>query len=140
MKTGVEGSQKKYLIRWAPKCYRFKEEAFGNHAPQAPGIYVLVTHPGEPQASTLYVGLTLDTSIQEKLWQHWQGDHPGITAEIQRVPPVLYFCFVWQSDAQSDQDLCDIAWFLVEQDKPLLNIQGVIKHSGRYSDIEVKEE
>ena len=139
MQTKSQGPSKEYWIRWSPKTYRYKEEGMQNHAPQSPGIYEVVTFPAPGESKVVYVGLTLQRTIFDCLKGHWDGDHAGISAELNTVPPVVYFDFIWQSDAASAEDLQDIAWWLVETNHPSYNAPGSVAHSGRYSDINVVE-
>ena len=139
MKTGIQGPTKEYWVKWSPKSYRFKEDALVSHAPASPGLYEVVTFPDGQTSQIVYIGLALDGTIQEKLAGHFKGDNPSITTELRRVPPVIYFDFLWQSNAQSPDDLKDIAWWLTQTNQPAFNAPGSVQHSGRYSDIEVVE-
>ena len=54
---------KTYHISNSEKCFRFKPDAFCNHAPPNKGIYELVTFDEQQNPVVLFVGAALDKRI-----------------------------------------------------------------------------
>src|SRR5689334_8008103 len=88
----------------SPKSYRYKEEAILNHAPQQPGIYELVTFDDQQNAKVLYVDWVADRSIYDALFEHWNGEKQPYTQDLLAKYPNLYFSFIMESDAKTEED------------------------------------
>ena len=130
---------KQFEVWMAERSYRFKEEALYSHAPQTPGIYQLVTFDAQQNGTILYMGLALDRSIFDALYDHWRGDRRPAVLELQARYPNLYFGYVADSNAKSLEDLKDLFWAMVQAEKPTLMDPAAIQHTGRYSDITYKD-
>lgn len=139
MKTGTTGSVKHFEIWTAERSYRYKEEALYSHAPQRPGIYQLVTFDTQGQGKTVYMALTQDKSIFEALYEHWRGERRPTVQDLLARYPNLYFSFVVDSNAQGPEDLQDLFWALVQEEKPELLPPDAAKPTGRYAEITVKD-
>ena len=135
----MQVATKEFTYWLAPKSYRYKEEAIYNHAPQAPGIYSLVTFPEGENGKTLYLGLTTDKSVYDALFEHWRGERQPTVQDLLAKYPNLYFGYVVESDAQTPEDLQDFFWALVQEEKPELMDLSQIKPTGRYSDIKIRD-
>src|ERR1700747_2698845 len=106
---------KKHFDVWmAERSYRFKEEALYSHAPQAPGIYQLVTFDEQQNGTILYIGLALEKSIFGTLCEHWAGDRQPAVQELLAKYPNLYFGYVAQADVKDADDLKDLYWAMVQ--------------------------
>ena len=139
VKTQVAGPTKQFDIWSAPKSYRYKEEAMYNHAPQTPGIYYLVTFDEQQNGRYLYVGLVLDRSIYDALFEHWNGTREPKAQDLLSKYANLYFGFIVDSNCQSSEDLKDLYWTMVQAEKPELMDPNAVQHTGRYSEILIKE-
>src|SRR3954463_10663304 len=69
----VTAASRHFDVWMAERSYRYKEEALYSHAPQKPGIYQLVTFDENQNGVILYIGLTLEKSIFDVLYEHWRG-------------------------------------------------------------------
>ena len=130
---------KEFGIWQSEKSYRFKEEAFENHAPQTPGIYELVTFDESQNAKVLYADWTPGQSIYTALYEHWRGEKKPDAQELLKQYPNLYFSFVVDSDAETPEDMQDLFYGMVQADKPVLMDAESVKPTGRYSAITVKD-
>src|SRR3954470_10571891 len=73
--SNMAAATAKHFELWmAERSFRYKEEALYSHAPQTPGIYQLVTFDAEQNGTILFMGLTLDKSIFDALYQPWRGE------------------------------------------------------------------
>jgi hypothetical protein len=123
----------------AERSYRYKEEALYSHAPQKPGIYQLVTFDEQQNGTILYIGLTLDKSIFDALYEHWRGERSPKVQELLAKYPNLYFGYVVDSNAKDVDDLKDLFWAMVQAEKPALVDPASVKHTGRYAEITYKD-
>jgi hypothetical protein len=133
-------SRKTYHVRNSEKCFRFKPEAFFNHAPERLGIYELVTFDDKQNAVVLYVGAAFERGIRACLEAHADGTLPPTADEILARHPNLYFDYLEQTDAKTREDAQDIVWWLVNKHKPAYNDTTAVRHSGRYNAIDVIED
>src|SRR3954466_439752 len=102
-------STAKHFELWmSERSYRYKEEALYSHAPQTPGIYQLVTFDEQQNGTILYLGLTLDKSIFDALYEHWRGQRQPTVQDLLAKYPNLYFGYVAQADVQTPEDWKDL--------------------------------
>jgi len=91
MTTGL--SAKQFEIWQSERSYRFKEEAIYNHAPQAPGIYQLVTFDEQQNSKVVFMALTEGQSVFDALFAHWRGGaspgRAGLASALSQ--PILQF-------------------------------------------------
>lgn len=132
--------EKTYHVQNSEKCFRFKPEAFCNHAPKNKGIYELVTFDAEQKPQVLYVGAAFEKGILESLEAHAAGSLKPSSDEIFSKYPNLYFDYITRMDAKTKEDAQDIYWYLVQKHKPVYNDISNTQHSGRYQTINVIEE
>ncbi len=130
--------KKTYHVRNSEKCYRFKPDAFVNHAPGRPGIYELVTFDAAGTPAVLYVGAAFDKTIRACLEGHATGTLPPAASDLMANHANLYFDFLDEMDARSREDAQDIYWWLVQKHKPAYN-EGPVANSGRFESIDVIE-
>src|SRR5579872_1838844 len=130
---------KEFSIWTSERCYRFKEDAFQNHAPQTPGIYELVTFDERQQPKVLYAGLTTDKSIFQALYEHFEGSRQPAAKDLLAKHPNLYFSYVVDSDAKTPEDMQDLFYGIVHTDQAENPDPATVKHTGRYSEIKVKD-
>jgi hypothetical protein len=130
---------KEFAVWQSEKSYRFKEEAFVNHAPQTPGIYELVTFDGAQNATVLYAGLVTDRSIFDALNEHFRGEREPTSQKLLAEYPNLYFSFIVESDAKTPEDLNDLFYAVVQQDKPTLLNPATVQPTGRYAGVTFKD-
>ena len=133
-------SKKTYRVRNSEKCFRFKPEAFSNHAPDRLGIYELVTFDEKQNPIVLYVGAAFDRGIKSCLEAHADGSLTPSAGEIFGKHANLYFDYLEQTDAKTKEDAQDIHWWLVNKHKPPFNDSSSIDHSGRFDSIKVIED
>lgn len=136
----VETNEKTYHIRNSEKCFRFKADAFCNHAPANKGIYELVTFDANHNPQVLFVGAAFEKGILESLEAHAAGTLPPASSDIFAKYSNLYFDYLTQLDAKTKEDAQDIYWWLIQKHRPPYNDVPNIKHSGRYQSIQVVEE
>jgi hypothetical protein len=135
----TETNTKTYHITNSEKCFRFKADAFCNHAPKNKGIYELVTFDQNDNPTVLFVGAAFEKGILESLEAHAAGALKPSSDEIFAAYPNLYFDYLAQMDAKSQEDAQDIYWWLVQKHKPRYNDIAAVKNSGRYQQIDVVE-
>src|SRR3954470_2753852 len=85
---------KNFDVWMAERSFRYKEEALYSHAPQSPGIYQLVTFDAAGNGTILYMGLTLEKSIFDALYEHWRGERQPAVQELLGKYANLYFGYV----------------------------------------------
>jgi hypothetical protein len=132
-------TSKHFDVWMAERSYRYKEEALYSHAPQKPGIYQLVTFDEQQNGIVLYIGLTLDKTIFDALYEHWRGQREPKVQDLLSKYPNLYFGYVVDGNIESVEDLKDLYWAMVQTDKPALMDPASIQHSGRYGQITYKD-
>jgi hypothetical protein len=135
----TEIRERTYHVRNTEKCFRFKPEAFENHAPENKGIYELVTFDSAQNPKILFIGAAFEKGIKQSLEEHAAGTMAPIAAEIMREHPNLYFDYLTEMDARTKEDAQDIYWWLVQKNNPPFNDAEKTKHSGRYDTISVVE-
>src|SRR5689334_22211659 len=117
----TETTTKTYHIRNSEKCFRFKPDAFCSHAPPNKGIYELVTFDDKQNAVVLYIGAAFEKGILASLEAHAAGAMKPSSDEIFAAYPNLYFDYITEMDAKTQQDAQDIYWWLVQKHKPRYN-------------------
>ena len=130
---------KEFGIWQSEKSFRFKEEAFENHAPQYSGIYELVTFDAQQNANVLYADWVKDKTIYEALYEHFRGERQPAAQDLLAKYPNLYFSFIVDSDAKTPEDMQDLFYGVVQADKPVFVDPATVKPTGRYSSITVKD-
>lgn len=135
----VETNERTYRVRNSEKCYRYKPEAFLSHAPENRGIYELVTFDENQNAKVLYVGAAFGEGIRACLERHQAGTLAPHASELLEKHPNLYFDYLSEMDAKSQDDAQDIYWWLVQKHRPPYNDVGATKPSGRYASVNVVE-
>ncbi len=129
-----------FHIRNSEKCFRFKPEAFCNHAPQNKGIYELVTFDENQTPKVLYVGAAFDKGILACLEGHVDGSVKPLSKELFEKYPNLYFDYIAGWDAKSADDAQDVYWWLVQKHNPPYNDVANTKPSARDGKINVIED
>jgi hypothetical protein len=135
----TETTAKTYHVANSEKCFRFKPDAFCNHAPTNKGIYELVTFDENQNPIVLFVGAAFDQGILASLEAHAAGTLKPTSDEIFAAYPNLYFDYLTEMDAKSQEDAQDIYWWLVQKHKPRYNDVAGTKNSGRYLQVDVVE-
>jgi hypothetical protein len=135
----MQVTAKQFDIWSAERSFRYKEEAILNHAPQAPGIYQFATFDENGNGRFVFIGLTLDKNIYDVLFEHWEGRREPKVQELLKKYPNLYFGFVSDSNAKTSEDLQDLYFAMVQQEKPELVDAASVKPTGRYSEVSYKE-
>jgi hypothetical protein len=130
-------TERTFRYRMSPRCFRYREDSILSHAPQAPGVFELVTFDENQRAQILYVGLAA-RSIAADLTEHWSGARPPSVKELLARYPNLYFDYVDWSDAKDLEDLKDIAAALAREHHPSHNPEPLTA-SGRYEKVVLKE-
>lgn len=129
-----------FHVRNSEKCYRYKEEAIINHAPAHKGIYELVTFDINQKPTVLYVGAAFTQTLEQALSAHLNGTLSPSVNQLLENNPNLYFDFLSETDAKTQEDAQDIYWWLVQKYKPPYNDVTQVRHSGRPGHIHVVEE
>ena len=101
-------TDRNYTIRNSEKCFRFKPDAFVNHAPGYKGIYELVTFDEKQNAKVLYVGAAFDKSIRDCLEGHALGTIAPTADKLFAEFPNLYFDYIAEMNAKSLDDAQDV--------------------------------
>jgi len=129
-----------YNIRNSEKCFRYKDEAITNHAPQKKGIYELVTFDEKQNPQVLYVGAAFDKTIYECLEGHFRGTLNPTVPDLLNKHPNLYFDYLEEmGNAKTQEDAQDIFWWLVQKHKPSYNDVAAVRPSNRPGTIDVVE-
>lgn len=139
MSTGSVAEEKLFEIWQSERSFRFKEEALVNHAPHTPGIYELATFDEQGNGKFVYAGLTTDRSIFDALTEHWDGRREPKCEDLFKKYPNLYFSYVVESNAKSPEDMQDLFWAMMQNDKPELLDWAALRNSGRFASIKVKD-
>jgi hypothetical protein len=129
-----------FHIRNSEKCFRFKPEAFCNHAPQNKGIYELVTFDENQNPQVLYVGAAFDKGILQCLEGHAEGTLKPFSKELFEKHPNLYFDYIATWDAKSADDAQDVYWWLIQKHRPPYNDVASVRSSERPGNITVVED
>jgi hypothetical protein len=128
-----------YHVRNSERCFRFKPDAFINHAPDRKGIYELVTFDAQQNPTVLFVGAAFERTIRESLEGHATGQLPPAASDLLSRHANLYFDYLELLDAKTQDDAQDVYAWLVQKHKPAYN-DGAVKTSGRFAAIDVVEE
>jgi hypothetical protein len=130
-------ADKTYRVLMSDRCFRFKPDAIPSHAPGAPGVYEFVTFDAERNAKVLFVGCELKNMAQA-LTEHWMGTREPSATKLFENHKDVYFDYVARSNAESAEDLKDIAGALIKRHSPTFN-GADSPATGRFQDVEVKE-
>ena len=130
---------KHFDVWMAERSFRYKEEALYSHAPQTPGIYQLVTFDEQQNGKILYIGLTLEKSIFDALYEHWRGEREPAVQSLLSKYANLYFGYVAQADAKDAEDLKDLYYAMIQAEKPTLQDPASVKSTGRYAEVTYKD-
>lgn len=130
---------KTFRLLMSERCFRFKPEALGDHAPAAKGVYEFVTFDADKKAKVVYVGLALDKDIRTRLAEHMTGAAEPTAAKLLGAYDNMYFDFVARADVESDADWVDIAAALRAKHSPELNAEDDIVPTGRHPQVAVDE-
>ncbi|MBI4056481.1 MAG: hypothetical protein HY399_02930 [Elusimicrobia bacterium] len=129
-----------FKIRMSERCFRFKPDALGSHAPHTPGVYEFVTFDSQQQPKIVYIGLALDLTIQECLRDHLLNKREPTATQLFSKYPNIYFDYVTQANIKIPMEWKDIAGELIQKNKPELNGSAPIPSSGKHQKIEITEE
>lgn len=135
----MQVTAKQFEIWTSERSYRFKEDAFQNHAPQTPGIYQLVTFDEQQTPRVVYMALAEKESIFDALYAHFRGEREPTMEMLLSRYPNLYFSYVVDSNAQGPEDMKDLFWAMVQADKPIEPNPATVTNTGRYTEITVKD-
>ncbi len=128
-----------FKVSMSERCFRFKPDALGNHAPPKPGVYEFVTFHPDGKPEVLFVGAaTGPQTVQDALAAHLQGQAKPGSTELFAAAKDVYFDYVADADISSIEDLKDIAAALVQKHKPKFNPGGPA-FTGRYAAVAVEE-
>lgn len=145
MNTNIEGKPaKEFQIKWTDRIYRLHLTGIGNHAPRGAGVFEIVLFPpGAQDGEVIYVGHEKEGgSVAATLTAIFENKG-GLPAEklsvLQENLANAYFDAVSVANIDSDDDLLDLAWAVVQIKKPRLNEPVQQRHSGRFSSISYTE-
>ena len=134
-------AEKVFHVRMSERCFRFKPDALPSHAPRRPGVYEFVTFlDGKPEV--LYVGAALTGglgTIYDALAAHMTGKAAPTPSDLFGAAKDVYFDYVAESDAASEDELKDIAGALLARHRPRLNAPGQSFSSGKHPAVSVQE-
>lgn len=130
---------KTFTITMSERCFRFKPDALGPHAPRTPGVYEFVTFDAKLTCEVLYVGVAHPDTLYDALAAHLMGSRRPTKDELFAAAKDVYFDYVAQSDAASLEDLQDIAASFAAKHSPKLNPKGSPAFTGRYEKVELIE-
>ncbi len=131
-----------FKIRMSERCFRFKPDALGSHAPRKPGVYEFITFDKEMKPEILYVGLALPgkgETIYDAIAAHMMGNIRPTTEDLFNASKDIYFDFVDEVDVESSEEHKDIAGALIRRHKPRLNPQVPPPSSGKYDSVAIEE-
>src|SRR5262245_41731510 len=103
-------ASKHFDVWMAERSFRYRGEPLYSHAAQKRGIYQLVTFDEHQNGSILYMGLALEKSVFDVLYEHWRGERKPTVQDLLSKYPNLYFGYVAESNASSAEDLKDLFW------------------------------
>ena len=129
---------KTFKITMSERCFRFKPDALGSHAPHQPGVYEFVTFDEKVQPIVLFVGVA-PTTIYEALANHLMGNIQPTSDELFKAAKDIYFDYVASADTGSPEDFGDIAAALIAKHRPKLNPAGKTTATGRYAAVTLEE-
>ncbi|MBI5199950.1 MAG: hypothetical protein HY925_00050 [Elusimicrobia bacterium] len=131
--------KKTFNITMSERCFRFKPDALGPHAPRTTGVYEFVTFDAQLRPEVLYVGVAHPDTLYDALAAHLMGNRRPSKDELFAAAKDVYFDYVAQSDAASVEDLRDIAASFAAKHKPKLNGSSLPTFTGRFSEVELVE-
>ncbi len=131
--------KKTFTITMSERCFRFKPDALGPHAPRTPGVYEFVTFDAQMKPEVLYVGIAHPDTLYDALAAHMMGNRRPSKDELFAAAKDVYFDYVAQSDAATPEDLQDIAASFAAKHKPRLNPASNPAFTGRFTDVELVE-
>jgi hypothetical protein len=126
-----------FKVVMSERCFRFKPDALGSHAPKKPGVYEFVTFDAQMQPKVLFVGVAEET-IYGSLAAHMMGGGKPTSEELFAAAKDVYFDYVADSDVSSPEDFKDIAGVFIAKHKPRFNT-GAAPSSGKYGEVTVEE-
>ena len=127
-----------FKVTMSERCFRFKPDALGSHAPHQPGVYEFVTFDEKVQPIVLYVGAAIEKTIHDMLAAHMMGGAKPGSQDLFGAAKDVYFDYVASADISSPEDLKDIAGFYIAKHKPRFNT-GEAPSSGKYAKVTVEE-
>jgi hypothetical protein len=135
---------REFTVKWTERIYRLHLTGIGNHAPRGAGVFEIVLFPpGAEDGEVLYVGYEPQGgSVAEtlKAMAEGRGGLPPEKLEILRQNMAnAYFDAVSVADVESDEDLKDLAYAVVQAKKPRLNELAAQPNSGRYTSLSYRE-
>ncbi len=133
-------SARTFKVRMSERCFRFKPDALGSHAPQKPGVYEFVTFDPSGKAEVLYVGLALSPeTVFSLLGKHMMGQAKPTAQDLFAAAKDVYFDYVADADIESLDELKDIAGAFVRKHKPRFNAGAAEPSSGKHAAVDVQE-
>lgn len=130
--------EKTFKIVMSERCFRFKPDALGSHAPHSAGVYEFVTFDAKVQPIVLYVGLALPGTIYDALAGHMMGNIRPSSDELFKAAKDIYFDYVATADIASPDEFKDIAAALIAKHRPRFNT-GAAPSSGKFSAVRLEE-
>jgi hypothetical protein len=135
---------KEFQIRWTDRIYRLHLTGIGNHAPRGSGIFEIVLFPpGAEDGEVLYVGVEKSGGSVAATLSAIFENKGGLPEEKLKVVHEnlanAYFDAVSVANVESDEDLLDLAWAIVQKKKPRLNEPVQQANSGRFDEIKYSE-
>jgi len=133
---------KTFKVQMSERCFRFKPDALGSHAPRKSGVYEFVTFNAEMKPEVLFVGLAIPEeggTIHDAIAAHMMGNARPTTEDLFKAAKDVYFDYVDQASIDDEQDFKDIAGALIEKHKPRLNPSTPPPSSGKYGAITIEE-
>ena len=128
---------RKFRIAMSERCFRFKPDALGNHAPQKPGVYEFVTFDADRNPKVLFVAVA-EKSVHAALAAHPNGTMTPSAKDLFAVSPDIYFDYVESADIADLSELKDIAGAFISKNSPRFN-SGPLPSSGKHGSVEVEE-
>ena len=145
MNTGLEGKPaKEFQIKWTDRIYRLHLTGIGNHAPRGAGVFEIVLFPpGAGDGEVIYVGHEPEGGSVAATLEAIFENKGGLPAEqlkaVHENMANAYFDAVSVANIESNEDLVDLTWAVVQTKKPRLNEPQSQPHSGRFSAISFTE-
>ncbi len=130
-----------FKVRMSERCFRFKPDALGSHAPRKPGVYEFIAFDKEMKPEVLYVGLALPgggETIYDAIAAHMIGNIRPTSEDLFNTAEDIYFDFVDEADLEFPEEHKDIAGALIRRHKPRLNPQGPPPSSGPEDTVTIK--
>lgn len=128
-----------FKVVMSERCFRFKPDALGPHAPRVPGVYEFVTFNAKMEPEVLFVGVSSPGTLYDALAGHLMGDRAPRSEDLFGAAKDVYFDYVASGDYQGEEDLRDIAASLILRHNPRFNRGKPSLATGRYGQVEVAE-